>query len=231
MNAVVAMTPKVLSAELARRLGWPHAPTTQTIANWRNRGMPGAQTPEGWLYDPEACERWVRHNAVSAPRGGRRAGSGRKRRTAPPDPVMAAAVEAGRARENARARAALDGLAHVDELLHLTTAELRAVCSLEVEESGLSKAALERLKLIQETRAKHRAEQEALGKLVDAEAVRAEVAASLAGIREAIEQLPARALRAVMSAGQVEAERESAVLDALRREVDGVVGRIGKGEA
>lgn len=213
----------VTSGELARRFGV----TTTTIANWRNAGMPGRKTSGGYLYDPEACKRWVDRNTGGKRHGGKRPGAGRRRSPVPPDRRLKNAVEVGQAKEAARERQA--EFVHVDDLLQVTWDELKIlVLGLEVDESGADKSKLERLKLVQDARARYREEREKLGELVNAADAAAEMAKSLAAVRERLDQLPMRLVRGVMLALGDAAGRadEPKVLEAMTKQVDTVIGEI-----
>jgi hypothetical protein len=188
--------------------------------------MPADEAGGKYWYDYETCDRWRRSNTAAKVHGGRRPGAGRKRNPVPPDRRIVSAVEIADARRRARERQS--EFVHVADLLQVTHAELLAIVALEPEESGLDKAKLERLKLLQETRSKYREEQEHQGRLVDAEEAAAAFAARLMPVRERLDRLPSRVLRAVCAALEIDRARESAALDAMTAEVDAIVEEIGR---
>lgn len=188
--------------------------------------MPHEESGGRYLYDRDACERWARANRRAKTHGGTRQGAGRKPSRVPPDRRLTRAVDIADARKRARERQA--EFVHVDDLLQIEYRELLVLVGLEIDETGLDKAKLERLKLLQEARARYRDEEEKLGRLVNAEEAAAAFAARLVPIRERLDRVPARLLRAVCAALHIDRGDEAAALAAMTAEVDAIVREIGE---
>lgn len=234
----------VRTAELAAILGV----TSQTVLNYKDRGMPGRLDPDGpagkraFLFDVEKCRRWVLNNRPRNGVGGRRPGAGAKPgwKTArgngklPPgvlpggdsaaSPLALAAAAVAEEPANPEMDAALGRLMEGAA----SGADMRLLSGL-AGNRPLSRADTEHIEQLSTTNERNRKAAEARGSLVPAADVALEWGETLKRVRSRLETLASRVTEKVMAAGMIAGDREPFVRAAIGLEAGALISELGVG--
>lgn len=208
------MKARALRLELAER-GLPV--TEQTLRNWSREGMPHKKRNGVRHFDLKACISWIKENkAAKANRhGGIREGAGRppSEATMPKGPQTGLGMAFGGAEaDQTRRRGAEGELKRIrggvvegggarplnEDLTPLAHDQLRVLAVLlEPNESGATKAAIERLNALVALQQKQMAVAKTRGELVEADELAEAWARQVNVVRTAIEVIPTKAAKAL----------------------------------
>jgi phage terminase Nu1 subunit (DNA packaging protein) len=204
------LTTGALAKLIAERLGGD-GPTTQTIRNHAQAGTIKSWKRFGKLlrFKPAAAQEYLA-NAPSPSRGGKRKNAGRKKNK-PAErtdaPLTSRHADAAELRATIAARAAdneyPEDAMRLEDVLNLSTAELRVLAWIGFEEIRLNTAAISRMKEIQSEQLTAMKLAKERGELVKADAVTSAWTESCQRVIEAMNALPKRAADTLASVAWV----------------------------
>lgn len=208
--------------------------TPTTIGNWEKAGTLTPLNPDEKprRYSLDLAIAQARRHVTTAKRGGKRKGAGRPKNE--PDAPLGREIEKAQTRkrilEDAKARQDSgerpDGSIDPDDLLTITQHELDVLVSV-MDEVYLTSRHIETQNRLLENRRRKRLEDEAEGKLVEAEAMQRVVRARFAALRNAIDSMMATLADDAIQIARGEPTRRGELFRAMQGKVSDLFAEFG----